>query len=67
MRKYDKMNARLGFSPKYCRVVAEKSIKPLVSMYHVAMSMFLGSKNALNVVCFCRPPSHILMEVLPGK
>ena len=50
MRKYDKVSARLSFSPKYCRAVAENSIKPLVFMYHEVMSIVLGSKNVLNVV-----------------
>ena len=44
MRKFDKVSARLSFSPKYCRAVAENAIKPLVFMYHEAMSIFLGSK-----------------------
>ena len=47
MRKYDKVSARLRFSPKYLREVAENSIKPLE-----AMSIFLGSKIVLNLVYF---------------
>ena len=52
MRKFDKMSARLSFSPKYCRSLSENAIKPLVFMYHEAMSIFLGSENFLNLVCF---------------
>ena len=44
MRKFDKMSARLSFSPKYCRAVAGNAIKPLLFMYHEAMNIFLGSK-----------------------
>ena len=46
MRKFDKVSARLSFSPKYCRGVAENAIKPLID-FHVpyeAMSISLGSK-----------------------
>ena len=50
MRKFDKMSARLSFSPNYCRAVAENAIKSLVLMYHEAMSIFLGSKNVPNLV-----------------
>ena len=42
--KFDKVSARLSFSPKYCRPSDESVIKPLVFMYHEAMSIFLGSK-----------------------
>ena len=52
LRKYDKMSARLSFSPKYCRAVAENSIKPLLFMYHEDMSIFYESKNVLNLVYF---------------
>ena len=52
MRKFDKMSAWLTFSPKYCRILAENAIKPLIFMYHEAMSIFLGSKNVLNSVYF---------------
>ena len=52
MRKYDKVSARLSFSPKYCRAIAENAIKPLVFMYHKAMCIFLGYKNAQNLVYF---------------
>ena len=52
MTKFDKVNARLSFSSKYRRVVAGNAIKPLVFRYHEAMSIFLGSKNALNSVYF---------------
>ena len=51
MRKFGKVSARQSFSPKYCMVVAENAIKPLV-LYHEAMNMFLGSKNVLNLVYF---------------
>ena len=50
MRKFDKVSAGLSFSPKYFRAVAENAIKSLVFMYHEAMSIFLGSKNFLNLV-----------------
>ena len=50
MRKFDMVSARLRFSPKYCRAVAENAIKPVVFMYHEAMSIFLASKNVLNLV-----------------
>ena len=50
MRKFDKVSARPCFSSKYCRVRAENVIKPLVFMYHEAMSIFLGFKNDLNVI-----------------
>ena len=46
------MSARLSFSPKHCRAVAENSIKPLVFMCHEGMSIFLGFKNVLNLVYF---------------
>ena len=67
MRIFDKVSARLSFSPKYCRAVAETAIKPSVFMYHEAMSIFLGSKNVLNLVYswvfqkypVSGPPSHI--------
>ena len=60
------MSAKLSFSPKYCRTVAENAIKPLVFMYHEAMSIFLGYKNVLNLVYVwvfqkynvSDPPSH---------
>ena len=44
MRKYDKVSPKLSFSPKCFRAVAENSIKPLVFIYHEAMSIFLGTK-----------------------
>ena len=48
MRNFDKVrSARLSFSPKYCRAVAENAMKPFVFMYHEAMSIFLGSKITL--------------------
>ena len=47
MRKFDKVSARLSFSPKYRRAVAENAIKPLIFMYNEAMSIFLGSTNVL--------------------
>ena len=53
MRKLDKVSARLSFSPKYCRAVAKDAIKPLVVMYHEAVSIISwGSKNVLNLVYF---------------
>ena len=52
MRKLDKMSARPSFSPKHCRAVAENAIKPLIFMYHEAMSIFLGSTNVLISVYF---------------
>ena len=73
MRKYDKVSARLSSSPKYCRAVAKNSIKPLVFMYHEAMSIFLGSRDVLNLVYFrffkkyavFDPLRHIPIEVTP--
>ena len=47
MRKFDKVSARLSFSPKHCRAVAENAIKLLIFMYLEGMSIFLGSKNVL--------------------
>ena len=52
MRKFDKVSARLSFSPKYRGAVAENAIKPLIFMYLEATSIFLGSKNVLISVCF---------------
>ena len=52
MRNFDKVSARLSFSPEHCRAVAENAIKPLIFMYHEAMSIFLGSRNVLNLVYF---------------
>ena len=46
------MSARLSCSAKYCKAVAENAIKPLFFMYHKARSIFLGSKNVLNLVFF---------------
>ena len=45
MRKLDKVSARLSFSPKYGKAVAENAIKSLVLMYHEAICIFLGSKK----------------------
>ena len=42
MRKFDKVSARLSFSPKYRRAVAENAIKPLIFIYLGAMSIFWG-------------------------
>ena len=50
MRKFDQMRGRLRFSLKYCSIVAEKAIKPLILMYREAMNIFLRSKNVLNLV-----------------
>ena len=52
MRKFDKVSARLTFSPKYSRAVAENAIQPLVFMYQEPMSKLLGSKKVLNLVYF---------------
>ena len=52
MRKHDKVSARLSSLPKYSRTVAEKARKPLVFMYHQAMSIFLVPKSGLNFVFF---------------
>ena len=52
MRKLEKVSARLSFSPKYRRAVAENAIKPLIFMYHEAVSIFLGSTNVLISVYF---------------
>ena len=52
MRKFGKMCARLSFSSKYCRAVAENAIKPLIFMYLEATSIFLGSTNVLISVYF---------------
>ena len=52
MRKFDKVSARVRSSPKYCRAVTENAIKPLIFMYHEAMSIFLGSTNVLISVYF---------------
>ena len=65
------MSARLSFSPRCCRAVAENAInhakKRLVFIYHEATSILLGSKNVLNLVYFwifqrypvcAHPPSH---------
>ena len=52
MRKFDKVSARLSSSPKYCRAVAENAIQPLVFIYQESMSIFLGSKNVLNLIYF---------------
>ena len=63
------MNARLSFSPRYCRAVAENAIQPLVFIYYEAMSICLGSRNVQNLVFFFQkhpvsdPPSRI--EVPP--
>ena len=58
MRKFDKVSARLSFSPEYCRAGAENATKHLVFMYHEAMSAVLKSKNDLNLVYF--GTEHIL-------
>ena len=52
MRKFDQVSARLRFSPKYLRAVAENAIKPLIFMYLEAMSILLGSTNVLISVYF---------------
>ena len=48
MRKLEKVS----FSPKYGRAVAENAIKPLIFMYHEAVSIFFGSTNVLISVYF---------------
>ena len=67
MRKFDRVSIRLSSSPKYYSTVFEKAINSLVSLYHEAMSIFLGSKGVLNLVYFWvfqkyavsdPPPSH---------
>ena len=72
MTKFDKVSARLSFSPKHCGTVAENAIKPLVFMYHEARSIFLGSKNVLNLVFLwgfqkytVSDPRHIAIEIHP--
>ena len=52
MRKLEKVSARLSFSPKYRRAVAENAIKPLIFMYLEAVSIFLGSAKVLISVYF---------------
>ena len=52
MTKFDRVSARLSFSPKYCKAVAENAIQPLVFTHQEPMSIFLGSKNVLNLVYF---------------
>ena len=72
--KFDRLSARLSFSLKYCRAVAENYIKSLVFMYHEAMSIFWGPENVLDLVYFwifqkytmSAPPRHIRVEVPPG-
>ena len=48
-------------------------MKPLVSIFHAAMSIRLGSKNVLNLAYFaffktilCLTPGHIPIEIPPG-
>ena len=38
------MSARANFSPKYCSAVSGKAVKPMVFIYHEAISIFLGLK-----------------------
>ena len=52
MRKYDEVSARVSFPPKHCRALAENTIKPLVVMYHEAISILLGSKNVVSAAYF---------------
>ena len=52
MRKFDKVSARLSFSPKYCGAVDKNAIKPLIFMYHEAMSIYFGSTNVLISIYF---------------
>ena len=73
MRKFDKVSARLSFSPNYCRAVAETAIKHLVFMCHEAMSVFWVLKKVPNLVYFwvfkiilCLTPRHIPIKVPPG-
>ena len=52
MSKFDKVSARLSSSQKYRSTVAERAIKLLIFKYHEAISIFLGSKNVLNLGYF---------------
>ena len=52
MRKFDKVSARLSFSPKYCRAVVKNAIKTFIFMHDEARSIFLGSKDVPNLVYF---------------
>ena len=52
MKKLGRVSARLSFSPKYRRAVAGNAIKPLIFMYHEAVSIFLRSTNVLISVYF---------------
>ena len=46
----DKVTAGLNFSPIYFSAAVKRAMKPVIFMYHDAISMFLGSKNVLNLV-----------------
>ena len=50
IRNFHNVSAGVNFSPKYCSKFVEKAMKPLVFMYHEAMSISLGSKNFLKLV-----------------
>ena len=52
MRKFNEVSAKLSFSLKYDKVVAENAVKPLFFMYHETMYIFLAPKNILNLVYF---------------
>ena len=62
-------NTTKGPGDEVGRAAAENAIKPLVFMYHEAMSIFLGRKNVLNLVYYWGfqeytvsdpPPSHTI-------
>ena len=46
----DKVSARLNFSTICFSAVVKRAMKLVIFMYHDAISMFLGSKNVLNLV-----------------
>ena len=52
MRKFDKLRDRQSFSPNYCSAVVENAMKPLYFMYQETMSIFLGSRNVVNLLYF---------------
>ena len=63
MRKFDKVSARVNFSPRYHSAVAKKAMKPLVFMYHEARNIFLCFSKLL-VLCLA-PLRYIPVEVRP--
>ena len=50
--QYDKVSATLTFHKNIEGQLPQNAIKRLVFMYHKARSIFLGSKNVLNLVYF---------------